>query len=126
MPTYVAVGNTLTISSNYQGIFGYPITIDGTIVVDGILVDVNDATVPAGNINFVQYNNGNVMGGTSTFTFVAATGLLSVPSITATGNTTVTGNIQTSSNVVWANSTNTAKAYQFYNSAASGLDTVFL
>ena len=132
MPTYIAVGNTVTISANYQGIFGYPITVDGTIVVDGILIDVNDATVPAGNINFVQYNNGNVMGGTSTFTFVAATGLLSVPSITATGNITTsgilsaTGNIQTSSNVVWANSANTAKAYQFYNSAASGLDTVFL
>lgn len=88
MPTYVAVGDTITISANYQGIFGYPITVDGTIVVDGILVDANDATVPAGNINFVQYNNGNVMGGTSTFTFVAATGLLSVPSITATGNIT--------------------------------------
>ena len=85
MPTYVAVGDTLTISANYQGIFGYPITVDGTIVVDGILVDANDATVPAGNINFVQYNDGNVMGGTSTFTFVSSTGLLSVPSITTTG-----------------------------------------
>lgn len=85
MPTYIAVGNTVTISANYQGIFGYPITVDGTIVVDGILVDVNDATVPAGNINFVQYNNGNVMGGSATFTFASSTGLLSVPSITTTG-----------------------------------------
>ena len=85
MPPYIAVGNTVTISANYQGIFGYPITVDGTIVVDGILVDVNDATVPAGNINFVQYNNGNVMGGSATFTFASSTGLLSVPSITTTG-----------------------------------------
>ena len=85
MPTYVATGNTVTISANYQGIFGYPITVDGTIVVDGILIDVNDATVPAGNINFVQYNNGNVMGGSATFTFASSTGLLSVPSITTTG-----------------------------------------
>lgn len=85
MPTYIATGNTVTISANYQGIFGYPITVDGTIVVDGILVDVNDATVPAGNINFVQYNNGNVMGGSATFTFASSTGLLSVPSITTTG-----------------------------------------
>lgn len=85
MPTYVAVGDTLTISANYQGIFGYPITIDGTVVVDGILVDVNDATIPAGNLNYVQYNNGNVMGGSATFTFVSSTGLLSVPNITTTG-----------------------------------------
>lgn len=85
MPTYVAVGDTLTISANYQGIFGYPITVDGTIVVDGILVDVNDATVPAGNINYVQYNNGNLMGGSATFTFVSSSGLLSVPNITTTG-----------------------------------------
>ena len=85
MPTYIASGDTVTISANYQGIFGYPITVDGTIVVDGILVDVNDATVPAGSINYVQYNNGNVMGGTSTFTFVSSTGLLSVPNITTTG-----------------------------------------
>lgn len=85
MPTYVATGNTVTISANYQGIFGYPITVDGTIVVDGILVDVNDATVPAGSINYVQYNNGNVMGGSATFTFVSETGLLSAPNITTTG-----------------------------------------
>jgi hypothetical protein len=42
MPTYVAVGDDLIISANYQGLFGYPITIDGTMTVDGILIDVND------------------------------------------------------------------------------------
>jgi len=42
MPTYVAVGDDLLISANYQGLFGYPITIDGTMTVDGVLVDVND------------------------------------------------------------------------------------
>ncbi len=42
MPTYVAVGDDLTIAANYQGLFGYPITIDGTMTVDGILIDVND------------------------------------------------------------------------------------
>ncbi len=106
MPTYIAVGNTITISANYQGIFGYPITVDGTIVVDGVLVDVNDATVPAGNINFVQYNNGNIMGGSSTFTFVAATGLLSVPSITATGNITTSGVLSATGNANIGNAIN--------------------
>jgi len=85
MPTYVAVGDTLTISANYQGLFGYPITVDGILDVDGILIDVNDATYPAGNLNYVQYNDGYVMGGSATFTFVSSSGLLSVPNITTTG-----------------------------------------
>lgn len=85
MPTYVANGDTLTISANYQGLFGYPITVDGDIVVDGVLIDVNAATVPGGNINTVQFNNGVQLTGTSTFTFVDSTGVLSVPNITTTG-----------------------------------------
>lgn len=85
MPTYVPSGDTLTISANYQGIFGYPITIDGSIVVDGILIDVNDATVPGGTINTVQFNDGTQLTGTTNFTFVATTGTLSVPNITTTG-----------------------------------------
>ena len=85
MPTYVANGDTLTISANYQGLFGYPITIDGTLDVDGVLIDVNDATIPGGNINTVQFNNGTQLAGTSTFTFVDSTGILSVPNMTTTG-----------------------------------------
>ena len=92
MPTYVAVGNTITISSNYQGIFGYPITVDGTIVVDGILVDVNDATVPAGNINYVQYNAGNVMGGDANFYYTAINGTMTLQNETIIGNSTI-GNL---------------------------------
>jgi hypothetical protein len=85
MPTYVANGDTLTISANYQGLFGYPITVDGDIVVDGVLIDVNAATIPGGNINTVQFNNGVQLTGTSTFTFIDSTGVLSVPNITTTG-----------------------------------------
>ena len=85
MPTYVASGDVLTISANYQGIFGYPITIDGQIVVDGILIDVNDATIPGGTINTVQFNDGTQLTGTASFNFVSTTGILSVPNITTTG-----------------------------------------
>ena len=92
MPTYIAVGNTVTISSNYQGIFGYPITVDGTIVVDGILVDVNDATVPAGNINYVQYNAGNTMGGDANFYYTAINGTMTLQNETIIGNSTI-GNL---------------------------------
>jgi len=106
MPTYIATGNTVTISANYQGIFGYPITVDGTIVVDGILVDVNDATVPAGNINYVQYNAGNTMGGDANFYYTAVNGTMTVKNESITGNSTIgnlvvstTANLGSSSNV---------------------------
>jgi len=85
MPTYVAIGDELLIEANYQGLFGYPITIDGDLVVEGILIDVNDATVPGGTINTVQFNDGTQLTGTSTFTFISSTGVLSVPNITTTG-----------------------------------------
>jgi len=85
MPTYVASGDVLTIAANYQGLFGYPITVDGSLVVDGIMVDVNDATVPSGNTGCIQYANGNVMGSSADFTFISSTNTLSVPNITTTG-----------------------------------------
>jgi hypothetical protein len=69
MPTYVAVGDELLIAANYQGLFGYPITIDGTMTVDGVLVDVNDngnggsgGTATALNANIA---NVSISGGSS-------------------------------------------------------------
>lgn len=85
MPTYIGSANTLTISANYQGIFGYPITVDGTLVVDGVLVDVNDATVPAGNTGYVQYNDGsNTMGGDANFIYTPGTGTLTIQNVVVT------------------------------------------
>jgi len=40
MPYIVSTGETLTIPEYYQGLFGMPITIDGTIVINGYLVEV--------------------------------------------------------------------------------------
>jgi hypothetical protein len=77
MPTYVAPGDVLTISANYQGLFGYPITIDGELVIDGILIDVNDNGsgggggngVPGGLNTQLQYNNASAFGGIPTATY---------------------------------------------------------
>jgi hypothetical protein len=95
MPYIIGVGNAITVTANYQGLFGYPITIDGQLTVDGILIDVNDATVPAGNKNYVQYNNGNVMGGDANFYYTAGNGTMTVQNETITGNSTI-GNLVTS------------------------------
>jgi hypothetical protein len=82
MPTYVASGDTVTVSANYQGIFGYPITIDGTLTVDGILIDVNDNTggnsTPGGLNTQLQYNNAGLLAGISTATYES--GVLSLGS----------------------------------------------
>jgi hypothetical protein len=74
MPTYIPVGDEITISANYQGLFGYPITIDGTMTVDGILIDVNDnrsegGGTPGGSTTQLQYNNAGSFGGISTATY---------------------------------------------------------
>ena len=69
MPIVIDSGNTLTISANYQGLFGYPLTIDGILDVEGILIDVNDngnggggGTATALNANIA---NVSISGGSS-------------------------------------------------------------
>ena len=87
MPTYIASGDTVTISANYQGLFGYPITIDGTMTVDGILIDVNDnrnsssgtATALNANIANVSISGGSAgyylqTDGVGTLTWAAGAG----------------------------------------------------
>ena len=60
MPTLIETGNDETIPANYQGLFGYPITIEGSLTVDGVLVDVSgDGPVVGGSVNQIQFNNGS-------------------------------------------------------------------
>lgn len=87
MPTYVATGVTLTINSGYQGLFGYPITVDGSLNVEGVLIDVNDATTPAGINGSVQYNDFGYMGGDSTFIYESNTGTITVSNLKTTPKT---------------------------------------
>jgi hypothetical protein len=100
MPTYIAVGDEITISANYQGLFGYPITIDGTMTVDGVLIDVNDNGnggggngTPGGSNTQIQYNDAGSFGGNTGFTFDKTTGVFSAPSIVVSGNITPSANI---------------------------------
>ncbi len=97
MPTYVALGDDVVISANYQGLFGYPITIDGTLTVDGVLIDVNDNRgsdgLPGGLDTQVQYNDDGAFGGNAGFTFNKTTGVFSAPSIVVSGNITPSANV---------------------------------
>ena len=40
VPYYIPVGQTFTVNENRQALFNIPITIDGDLVVDGLLVEV--------------------------------------------------------------------------------------
>lgn len=41
MPYYIPTGETYTVEENKQGLFAIPITIDGDLVVNGLLVQVD-------------------------------------------------------------------------------------
>jgi hypothetical protein len=72
MPIEIFAGNTLLIANNYQGLFGVPLIIDGTLDVEGVLIDVNDLNVIGSNTQ-VQFNDGNVLGASPNFTFDKST-----------------------------------------------------
>lgn len=85
MPTVVDIGETLTIPVDYQGLFAYPITVNGTLDIDGILIDVSSSG-PGGTIGQIQYNDGADYGGTAGFTFDKVTGNVAIP-----GSLNITG-----------------------------------
>lgn len=78
MPLTVDNGNTLTITANYQGLYGTPITVDGTLVIDGVLVDVSGQGA-AGSNSQIQFNDLGNPSGNNGFTFNKTTGNLNVP-----------------------------------------------
>lgn len=88
MPTLIGTGTDETIPENYQGLFGFPITIDGSLTVDGILVDVSgDGPVVGGSQNQIQFNNGSddVLGASDKLTFNTETRVLYANGIMRTG-----------------------------------------
>ena len=89
MPTLIATGVTETVPTNYQGLFGYPIEVDGTLEIDGVLIDVNsDSLRVGGSNNQVQFNNGTdeTLGASANLTFDTTTQILHVSGITQTGS----------------------------------------
>jgi hypothetical protein len=88
MPTLISSGTDEIIPENYQGLFGYPITIEGSLTIDGILVDVSgDGPVVGGSQNQIQFNNGSddVLGASDKLTFNTDTRVLYANGIMRTG-----------------------------------------
>lgn len=84
MPIVIDAGNTLTIRSNYQGLFGTPLTINGTLTIDGTLVDVSGQGA-AGSNSQIQFNDEGNPAGNNGFTFNKISGNLNVPGSVSVG-----------------------------------------
>lgn len=84
MPIVVDEGNTLTIRSNYQGLFGTPLTIDGNLEIDGVLIDVSGQGAPGSNAQ-ISFNDQGNPAGNNGFTFNKTTGNVNVPGSISVG-----------------------------------------
>ena len=78
MPYQIDTGETVTVPEKYQGLFAYPITVDGELEIDGVLIEVGqDAleSVPGQ----ILYDNNGIPSGNAGFTFDPVTGNLAAP-----------------------------------------------
>jgi hypothetical protein len=94
MPYNIPVGESYIVNDDFQGLFAYPITIDGTLEVDGILIDVS-SYVNAPN-NQILFTSANYAAANAGFTFDSVSGNLAVP-----GNSTFSGNVLPNANVTY-------------------------
>jgi hypothetical protein len=85
-------------------------------LLTGVITSVANINLGTSNVTVVS-SGGNVTVG------VGGTGNVAVFS---TSGLEVTGNVEASGNMVYANSTGSPKAYQFFNSATNSIDTVFI
>ena len=86
MPTYVPSGTNLNISANYQGIYSVPIVVDGSLTVDGVLVQVDGITGTSNGQ--IIFNNVGTTTGSPNLTFDTTTNTI-ITSVVKTMPTTV-------------------------------------
>jgi hypothetical protein len=92
MPYNIPVGESYIVDENFQGLFSYPITIDGTLAVDGILIEVGLSTDSESGQIYFDVNG--IPTGNIGFTFDSTTGNFAVP-----GNSTFSGNVSPNANI---------------------------
>lgn len=86
MPYLIPTGEAYIVNENFQGLYTQPITIDGELTVDGILVEIQDSI--QSSPTQVLFDTNGVATGNTGFTFLAYNGNLNVP-----GNINPTGSI---------------------------------
>ena len=68
MPYIIVSGESYVVPENFQGLYSEAIEIDGTLEVDGILIEVGTSQNAAPNE--VYYDNNGTLTGNSGFTFL--------------------------------------------------------
>ena len=86
MPYLIPTGESYIVNTNFQGLYSQPITIDGELEVDGMLIEIVD-TIQSDPTQVLFDQNGTSTGNNG-FTFLAYNGNLNVP-----GNINPTGSI---------------------------------
>jgi len=125
MPYFIPTGEAYTVSNNFQGLFSIPITIDGELEVDGVLIEVEGGdggggnTVPGGSNTQIQYNDTGAFGGNSAFTFNEITGVVTTPNLSINGQVNLTGNIIPTANVAYDLGNNTNRFNDLYLSGTT-------
>jgi hypothetical protein len=107
MPYNIPTGESYIVNENFQGLYSYPITIDGTLEVDGILIELGTPIDATDNQIFFSVND--VPTGNAGFTFDQASGNLAVP-----GNIEVKGNILPFTNVTYSLGSNSKRWNNLY------------
>lgn len=86
MPYLIPTGESYIVNTNFQGLYSQPITIDGELEVDGMLIEIVDSI--QSDPTQVLFDQNGTSTGNNGFTFLAYNGNLNVP-----GNINPTGNI---------------------------------
>jgi len=87
MPYQIDTGDSYIVNENFQGLYSNPITIDGELVVDGMLIQIDDS-VNANDNQVLYATSTGAVAGNAGFEFQYWDGNLNVP-----GNINVTGSI---------------------------------
>ena len=95
-----------------QGLYSEAIDIEGTLEIDGILIEVGVSQNAAPNE--VYYDNNGTLTGNSGFTFLPSTGNLAFP-----GNVSITGNVVPNGNITYDLGTSTNRFKDLYLSGTS-------
>lgn len=112
MPYIIVSGDNYVVPENFQGLYSQAIDIEGTLEVDGILIEVGTSQNAAPNE--VYYDNNGTLTGNSGFTFLPSTGNLALP-----GNVSVTGDIIPNGNITYDLGTSTNRFKDLYLSGTS-------
>jgi hypothetical protein len=120
-PTYIPAGETFTVQPNSQVLYVENIAVDGSLVLDGDLINVASTPAFAGGTDTqLQYNNGTAFGGTNGLTWNNST-----PSLGVFGSTIkqATDSITYNPSVIWSlGNTTTANRFDLILEGATYTD----